>query len=194
MISHFRCPSRGQSNPSYYDDALFIGDSRTQGFQMYAGLNNATYYAEKGLTVSTVFTQPFIEPTDDMQIPDGLVNGEEGRLTVAQALEYSGYFGKIYIMLGVNELGWPDTDAFIKYYKSLIELARQYHPDAYIYVQLILPVSKSKSDSDDIYNNTRITIFNSLIMEMCGDERVFYVKHSGGRRGRGRDAAGGRRR
>ena len=31
--------------------------------------------------------------------------GEDGTLTVAQAIEYGPVFGKIYIMLGINELG-----------------------------------------------------------------------------------------
>lgn len=168
-------PKSRSVDVSYYDDALFIGDSRTEGFRLYAGLNNATYYAVKGLTASTAFTEPFIAPTGDMKIPDGAVADPDGKLTVAQALEYDGRFGKIYIMFGINELGWKNVSAFIDRYKSLVELTRKYHPDAFIYVQLILPVSKSKSDSDNIYNNDRITMFNNLIAQMCADEKVFCV-------------------
>lgn len=36
---------------SYFDDALFIGDSHTDGFKDYAGLNNADYLCHNGLTV-----------------------------------------------------------------------------------------------------------------------------------------------
>lgn len=167
-------PESAPVDISYYDDALFIGDSRTEGFRMFAGLNNATYYSAKGLMASTAFTEPFVSP-DGMNIPDGTVTGEDGRLTVAQALEYSGYFGKIYIMLGINELGWTNTDAFIEHYSSLVELAREYHPDACIYVQLIIPVSKSKSDADTVYNNERIGMFNGLIAQMCADEHVYCI-------------------
>ena len=36
---------------SYFDDALFIGDSHTDGFKDYAGLPNADYLCHNGLTV-----------------------------------------------------------------------------------------------------------------------------------------------
>ena len=49
---------------SYFDDALFIGDSRTEGFMMYSGVDNATYYAYKGLSVRTAFTKNVIRAKD----------------------------------------------------------------------------------------------------------------------------------
>jgi Lysophospholipase L1 and related esterases len=168
-------PESAAVEQSYFDDALFVGDSRTEGFRLYAGLNNAAYYATKGLSTATAFTEPFIDPTDNMSIPDGAITDADGKLTVAQALEYSSGYGKIYIMFGINELGWPNIDAFIDKYSSLVELARKYHPSAVIYVQLILPVSKSKSDSDKIYNNDRIALFNGRIADMCADERVYCI-------------------
>ena len=150
---------------TYYDDALFIGDSRTEGFRMFAGLNNATYYSSKGLMANTTFTEHFIPP-DGFDLPPGADLGEQGKLTVAQAIEYGPAFGKVYIMLGINELGWPNAKAFINYYRQLITLVREHNPEALIYVQLIIPVSKSKSDYDEIYNNKRIAELNQFIAEM----------------------------
>lgn len=159
---------------SYYNDALFIGDSRTEGFRMFAGLNNATYYSAKGLAANTVFTEHFI-PSDGFDLPPGTDTGEDGKLTVAQAIEYGRGFGKVYIMLGINELGWQNVNTFIKYYRELLAHVRKHNPDAAIYVQLIIPVSKSKSDSDKIYNNERIGMFNGLIAQMCADEHVYCI-------------------
>lgn len=167
-------PEAPPVDKSFYDDALFIGDSRTEGFRMYAGLNNATYYSAKGLMANTTFTERFI-PTDGFDVPPDADLGDDGKLTVAQALEYGRSFGKIYIMLGINEIGWPNAQAFIGYYRQLIALVRKFNPGAQIYVQLIIPVSKSKSDSDDVYNNERIAMFNNLIVEMCVDEKVFFI-------------------
>lgn len=167
-------PESPPVDKSFYDDALFIGDSRTEGFRMFAGLNNATFYSAKGLLASTTFTDHFIPP-DGFDVPSDAKTGEDGTLTVAQAIEYGPVFGKIYIMLGINELGWPNVQAFIGYYRQLIGLIRKHNPDAHIYVQLIIPVSKSKSDTDEIYNNERIALFNRLIAEMCAEEKVFYI-------------------
>jgi hypothetical protein len=167
-------PESAPVDKSYYDDALFIGDSRTEGFRMFAGLNNATYYSAKGLAANTVFTEHFISP-DGFNVPPGVKTGKGGTLTVAQAIEYGRGFGKIYIMLGINELGWQNVNTFIDFYRELVAHIRKYNPDAVIYVQLIIPVSKTKSDSDKIYNNERIEMFNSLIAQMCADERVYCI-------------------
>ena len=48
-------------------------------------------------------------------------------------------------------------------------------PDATIYVQSILPVSKEKSDSSDIYNMERVNMFNGLLQEMAEEEGVIYL-------------------
>ena len=73
---------------SYFDDALFIGDSHTDGFKDYAGLNNADYLCHNGLTVWSA--------VEKAEFP--------GKQTLAQALSGK-HYGKIYLMLGINELG-----------------------------------------------------------------------------------------
>ena len=73
---------------SYFDDALFIGDSHTDGFKDYAGLNNADYLCHNGLTVWSA--------VEKAEFP--------GHQTLAQALKGK-HYGKIYLMLGINELG-----------------------------------------------------------------------------------------
>ena len=53
-------PASDPVENSYFDDAVFIGDSRTEGLILYTGLSNATSYAYKGLMVDTAFTKPVI--------------------------------------------------------------------------------------------------------------------------------------
>ena len=43
-------------------------------------------------------------------------------------------FGKIYVMLGVNELGWSKTETFHDQYAKVIDRLRADHPDVRIYV------------------------------------------------------------
>ena len=45
---------------SYFDDALFIGDSRMLGFGMYSGLNNATFYAVTSFSIFRYETMPVV--------------------------------------------------------------------------------------------------------------------------------------
>jgi len=155
----------GESAPGapagYFRDAVLIGDSRTEGLRNYDGLDGATYYAAKGLMVNTAFTKPAI-----------VVGGK--KLTVVQALQKK-RFGKVYIMFGINELGWSSSAAFISNYGKLIDAIKQSQPKAEIFVQSILPVSEKKSSSDKIYNNQKIASCNKQIQEMAKNKGVHYL-------------------
>ena len=76
---------------SYFDDALFIGDSRTVGIAEYGSLKNATYFADVGLNV-------YVAQTKAIAVKN------VGTVTLPQLLSQK-TFGKVYIMLGINELG-----------------------------------------------------------------------------------------
>ena len=76
---------------SYFDDALFIGDSRTVGIAEYGSLKNATYFADVGLNV-------YVAQTKAVAVKN------VGTVTLPQLLSQK-TFGKVYIMLGINELG-----------------------------------------------------------------------------------------
>ena len=90
---------------NYFDDALFIGDSRTVGISEYGDLNNATFFANTGMSVYNVFEKSVSVP-------------KIGKLKLEQLLE-SKKFGKVYIMLGINELGY-DMNKTLENYKKLI--------------------------------------------------------------------------
>lgn len=147
---------------TFFDDAAFIGDSRTEGFMLYTGLNNATFYATKGLMVDTFFTKEFVRQGDKkVTIPEDMKNKQ---------------FGKVYVMLGVNELGWAYESVFIQKYGELVDKIRELQPNATIYVQSILPVTKEKSNKDKIYNNPKIDRYNELLQQMAQEKGAVYLK------------------
>lgn len=150
----------GKTDNSYFQDAVFIGDSRTEGLGNSGLMGGATFYAYKGLMVDTAFTKQVISE-----------GGE--KLTVVDALRRHKY-GKVYIMLGVNELGWASEDVFIKRYGKLVDEIKRIEPSSKVYVQSILPVSKAKSDKG-IYTNERIRLYNRLMKEMCAEKNVKYL-------------------
>ncbi len=132
-------PESAPVDNDYFSDAVFVGDSRTEGLKMYSGLTNATFFSGVGLTVTKVFS-------------DQIVNLNGQYLTVADALKQASY-SKVYIMLGMNELGWVYESIFANDYARIIDVIRESHPDAVIYVQSIIPVSQWKDGSNDIYTN-----------------------------------------
>lgn len=145
----------------YFSDAVFVGNSRTEGFMLYSGLKNVRSYTYIGLKVDTIQTSKIAK-----------LNGE--KVTIMEALKYNN-FDKLYIMLGMNELGWAFPDKFKEDYGEIIEQIKMAHPDATIYIQSILPVSKEKALHDPIYNNKNIDRFNVLVKELAVEKEVFYL-------------------
>lgn len=143
----------------FFADAVFIGDSRTRGFQTLSGPPNAAYYTAIGLTVETVRTKP-------------LVKTEKGMVSVLEALRATP-FGKVYLMLGINELGWVYSEVFIEHYRQIIAEIKKIEPQAQIYIQSILPVAANREDH--IYNNDRIREYNTLLQQMARDSQVYYL-------------------
>ncbi len=146
---------------SYFDNALFIGDSRTVGLSEYSGWDNPTYYADVGLTIYDVFDKEIAEA-------DGK------KTTLDKALEQQS-FTKIYIMLGINELGRGTTETFIEEYKKAVEKLQKLQPDAIIFVEGIMKVSKKKSDSDPIFNNKNIKEKNDHLALLADNKDIFYI-------------------
>jgi lysophospholipase L1-like esterase len=150
-----------EADEKYFDDVLFIGDSRTVGFEMYSGLTNATFYADKGVDIKNIYEKTPIK--------------QDGKnVTILEALKGKS-FGKIYIMLGVNELGWVYDSIFIEKYSKLIDDIQQLQPNAKIVIESIIHVTKEKSDSDTIYTNKIINSRNKLIKKMAEDKKVYYL-------------------
>ncbi len=155
-------PPNAAVDESYFDDTVFIGDSRTQGFIYYNGLSNAIAYVDKGLNVDTALNKQVIKLDGNCY-------------TVPEALEKGRDFKKVYIMLGINELGWVYSDIFIEKYSELIDRIKEINPETTIYVQSILPVTEEKSNSDEIFNMDKIGQYNTLIKAMADEKGVIYL-------------------
>lgn len=154
-------PKSDMVDENYFDDAVFIGDSRTEGLLLNTGLANAIEYTHKGLMVDTVFTAPVINMKGD-------------KISVMAALRQT-HFAKVYIMLGINETGWPYNDIFIEKYEKVIDKIKSINPDATIYVQEILPVTQTVSANHSYVKNGKIAKFNRLIRKMAEEKKVYYV-------------------
>lgn len=154
-------PEAPKVDSTWFDGAVFVGDSRTEGLILNTGLNNAIEYTHKGLMVDTVFTKPAI-------------NIDGTKVTVMDALKMT-QFDKVYIMLGINETGWPYKDVFINKYGKVIDAVKEINPGAQIYVQQILPVSKEVSGTHSYIKNEKIAEYNELLQEMAEEKQVYFV-------------------
>lgn len=146
---------------SYFSNALFIGDSRTMGLKMYGGIEGAVFYASDGMNIYNLWTEKFCE-----------VNGK--KVTLEEAL-LTQTFEKIYIQVGINEMGWGSADGFIAAYSQTVEKIKELQPKAVIFVQGIMRVTKEKSEQDAVFNNDRINQRNEKIADLADGKRVFYI-------------------
>ena len=142
------------------DDALFIGDSRTVGLMEYAGIDGADFFCTVGMSVYNIHKKPVSVPN-------------VGKVTLTELLNSKKY-GKIYIMLGINEVGYKFSSTVEKY-SELIEFVKGKQSDAVIFIQANLHVTKSRSDSDKVVNNTAINGLNAELAKLADGKSKFYL-------------------
>lgn len=148
----------------YFADAVFIGDSRTVGMFEYGGLENiSTFYASTGLTVYKLFDSPIVT-----------VPGEKEKLTIEEALSQR-QFAKIYLMIGINEMGTGNVSSFMQKYKEVLNHLQELQPDAIIYLQAIMKVTTERSEKGDYITNAGIEERNLEIEKLADNSSVFYL-------------------
>ncbi len=145
----------------YFDDAVFVGDSITEGIKLYEIMSNATVVAARGINLDNVFT-------------DNQIRTAEGNTTVMGALKQADP-SKIYIMFGANGVGWFTEEHFTDVYTKFVEKVKKQHPDSQIFVQSILPVTQKFDESRDDISNEKINRYNELIVEMAEKEEIYYL-------------------
>ncbi len=146
----------------YFADALFIGDSRTDGLRLYSGIKGADFYCYKGLTVFEM---------DDRAV----VELDGGKYTVEQALEKGPQYAKIYISLGINELGYFNDEAFHQTFGDFLKQVKASQPGAVVYLENLVPVNAEKcaANKQPYYvNNDRVAAYNAIFPQLAQEQQV----------------------
>ena len=153
---------------SYFADALMIGDSRTVGLYEYGDMADVTsFLARESSTIYDLF--------DDDEKMEYTPRGKESKERTLKDLLKKTKFSKIYISVGVNELGVPDTKDYYNEFREVIKKINKLQPDAVIYIQGIMHVSKKMSSSDPVYNNKAIVQRNKAISTLANGRNIFYI-------------------
>ena len=155
------------SNPAlpvpegHFSDSLFIGDSRTEGLRLYGHMAGATFFSNKGMSINNV--------QKEVIAVEGI-----GSVNLSGALG-ARQFGKIYIMLGINEIGSKlETNA--QKFGELISSIRSVQPNAKIIIEANLHVSAAKSSvPGTVFNNPRIDAYNNLLAALANGDSVLYI-------------------
>lgn len=149
----------------WFADAVFIGDSRTEGLRLYGGIQGADFLCYRGLSVFDVLEGEQVIQTKD------------GKTDVLQALEQKTY-SKVYLMLGLNELGYKDNQLFGNAYRTVVEKLMELQPEADLYLQLLIPVNSEvckKTKQPAYVTNEKIAAYNELIRDIAAEKQVYLL-------------------
>lgn len=150
---------------SWFSDAVFIGDSRVAGLRLYSGVTpEATFLDHTGLTI--------------YEVKDGkaVIRRGDRKISVLDALA-SGTYGKVYIALGVNELGYYDPEGFAQTCGEVVEAIRECQSGARIYIQSIIPVNTEKCKANNIpyyITNEGVASYNEALAS-CFEGKDVYL-------------------
>ena len=138
--------------PQLFCQRLFLGDSLTQGMQIYSsGLPEASFCAYRGAGPSVVVNGTTCKRSD---------GGTEVPMEVLTARQPP----VLYILLGTNVLNRDgDYSSFLTYYRLMLDMISQALPNTQIYVQSITPVRPEvRSSHPGLYKERLCEINNEL--------------------------------
>lgn len=159
-VTTTRPQTGGDPVPVTMQDALFIGDSRTDGMRLYSKMSGVDYFCATSMTVYGV------------QTATPSVAGY-GTISLSSLLQKRSY-DKIYILLGINEIG-NNLDSIAAKYSELVTLVRTLQPDAAIFIQANFNVTAQRSSKGDSINNTRINGLNERLKAFANGSDIFYL-------------------
>lgn len=158
------CPESEAVDNSYFEDAAFIGDSRTDGFLIYSGIGCGENLTSNGLSIFKLGTKKALT-----------IDGQQYTLLEALALKE---YGKVYLSLGVNELGYYDDEGFYKAYCDAIDAIRACQPNAVIYIQGLIPLNEDKiaeTGGASYLTNEHLLVYNDLMKKAAEEKQVVFL-------------------
>lgn len=149
----------GRVDMKYFETVTFVGDSITQGLQMYTqGIRNANYCAYTSIGPKGIY--------------DGSVwprlDGE--REAPLEALV--GYAPSVvYVLLGANTITNTQDEVFLTYYREMLQKMKQSLPEGTrFYIQSITPVRPSAS-----YSMGRVDALNDALAKLAYEENAYFI-------------------
>lgn len=145
---------------SYFIDAAFVGDSLTQGLQLYDILDT-NVIANRGINLESIYK------ADKIRVAEGYTSvfAELERVQPA----------KIYIQLGMNDIAWRTEKDFTRLYGELIDKVHDEFPDAELYIQSIFPVTNWYALEDNGIDNEKVVTFNQHLLDLCVEKGCHYL-------------------
>ncbi|MFV0414390.1 MAG: GDSL-type esterase/lipase family protein [Oscillospiraceae bacterium] len=153
-------PENGRVDMKYFDTVTFVGDSITQGLQVYTnqGIPNAHYCAYKSIGLKAVYDgSAWPNANGDYEVPmEALVASQPQN---------------VYVLLGANAMVNTEDSQIVVYYREMLQKIRESLPAGTgIYLQSITPVTPGAK-----FEMERINGLNQQLAQIAYQEDVHFV-------------------
>ena len=150
---------RARADDSFFADTAILGNSLIDGLRMYSKLKTVDFYCGTSMSVYTAMNSKTVR----------LWNGAYGTQLDAMAQKQ---YGKVYIELGINEIG-GSVDTFIKNYRTMLDKIRAAQPNAVIYLMAITPTSRAKTGTS--FSRDRVIMYNTALYNLAAEWGCYYL-------------------
>lgn len=157
-------PETAPAPEGYFDDALFIGDSISEGIKNTGVIPVNQIIANKNVGLNSVVAGDAVYYT----------KGTEPKTLFQAIQDLNPNPGKLYVLLGVNGMPGFDNEPHIQYYYQLIDQLKAAYPNAIIYAVSVTPMAEV-SDYSRKFTQAKIDDFNSLIQKMAEEKSIYYL-------------------
>lgn len=162
---------------SWFDDAVFVGDSVSLKLNMYESSVNRLGKARFLTAGSLSATNALWDVSDKSVHPK--YNGKKQK--VEDSIAQMKGVKKVYIMLGMNDINAVGRKNGIKNFEKLCNRILEKSPNVKIYVQSVTPLikgSKSSVNQEGKLNNKTIYEYNKMLAALAKKRGWYFVNVS----------------
>ena len=155
---------------SWFNDSVFLGDSVTLGLSYYCddnpdALGDAQFFCAGSLG--------FTNALWDLDAEDNVHPYYQGANHLSRDCAAVTGAKKVFIMLGMNDIGLYGVDESMESARTLISQIAQTSPGVTFYIQSVTPMIAEKEGVD--LKNEYIRDFNTLLKSYCSDNGYKYL-------------------
>ena len=150
---------------SYFDNTLFIGDSKTDEMRNWVRLGKARYFCDTNFSVYNIF--------------DKTASDEDFRNVKLDWVLRHWKYDQVYIMLGYNECGYP-YESLMEQFDYVVRRVRDAQPKARIILHGVMHANESVSGMYACYAPDNLERVNDGLRALAESyENTYYVDCNG---------------
>lgn len=161
-------PSVPFDEKQFFSESVFIGDSVTLGLNNYCIKNKDALHGAKILCAGSYAVRHAIDKVGGKDVISITYQGQKMRPEDALAAIGA---KRVFIMLGLNDIGLTGIDKTITNWGTLIKNIRAKCPNIEIYIQSGTPLYKGKGS----LNNENMDKYNVKLEQFCKDNGCYFV-------------------